>query len=60
MGGGRLDLPGAYDQLGIPDGMPFLLNDDGTYDLRLNQFLSELPTMGVYAEKVGSPTPAIS
>ncbi|MFP5319215.1 MAG: site-specific integrase [Acidimicrobiia bacterium] len=31
--------------------MPFILGDDGSYDLRLNQFLRELPTIGVRAEK---------
>ncbi len=31
--------------------MPFILDNDGAYDLRLNQFLRELPTMGVRAEK---------
>lgn len=31
--------------------MPFVLADDGSYDLRLNQFLRELPTMGVPAQR---------
>jgi site-specific recombinase XerD len=39
------------DNLGVPERMPFILGDDGTYDLRLNQFLRELPTVGVRAEK---------
>jgi hypothetical protein len=40
--------------------MPFMLGDDGSYDVLLNQFLHELPTMGVRAEKTGWPTPATS
>jgi site-specific recombinase XerD len=39
------------DTIGVPERMPFILGDDGAYDLRLNQFLRELPTMGVRAEK---------
>jgi site-specific recombinase XerD len=39
------------DSLGVPERMPFILGNDGAYDLRLNQFLRELPTMGVRAEK---------
>ncbi len=39
------DRRGALDVAGIPDRMPFILGDDGSYDLRLNQFLRELPTL---------------
>jgi site-specific recombinase XerD len=28
---------------GVPDHMPFILDSDGSYDLRLNRFLRELP-----------------
>ena len=45
------DRRGALDLAGVPERMPFILSDDGAYDLHLNQFLRELPTMGVRAEK---------
>lgn len=32
---------------GVPDRMPFILDSDGSYDLRLNRFLRELPHNGV-------------
>ncbi len=55
---GALPLPrelftvdASIEVLGVPERMPFILGDDGSYDLRLNQFLRELPTMGVRAEK---------
>ncbi|HWC12736.1 MAG TPA: site-specific integrase [Acidimicrobiales bacterium] len=51
-GGHKLaDRRSALDLAGVPERMPFVLGDDGSYDLRLNQFLRELPTMGVPAEK---------
>jgi site-specific recombinase XerD len=30
----------------VPDGMPFVLNDDGSYEWVLNRFLRSLPTSG--------------
>ncbi len=33
----------ALRSAGVPDRMPFLLASDGSYDLRLNRFLRELP-----------------
>jgi hypothetical protein len=47
------------DSLGVPDFMPFILGDDGAYDLRLNAFLRELPALGVPAEKSWLPTGGI-
>jgi len=32
---------------GLVDGMPFILDDDGAYDLDLNRFFRVCPTMGV-------------
>jgi len=32
---------------GLVDGMPFILDDDGAYDLDLNRFFRACPTMGV-------------
>lgn len=49
-GGPLTDRQGELDVLGVPERMPFILGDDGSYDIRLNQFLRELPTMGVRAE----------
>ena len=46
-----LTVDASIEALGVPERMPFILGDDGSYDLRLNQFLRELPTMGVRAEK---------
>src|SRR5438128_771170 len=31
----------------LVDGVPFILGDDGTYDLDLNRFFRECPSMGV-------------
>jgi hypothetical protein len=42
-------VPGALDtaeRAGLIDGMPFILMDDGSYDLDLNRFLRACPTMG--------------
>lgn len=33
-------------ELGLIDGMPFILGDDGEYDPHLNRFFRECPTMG--------------
>jgi len=41
--------PGALDAVertGLIHGMPFILMDDGSYDLDLNRFLRACPTMG--------------
>lgn len=35
---------------GVRDGQPFILGPDGFYDLDLNRFLRELPSIGVRAE----------
>jgi site-specific recombinase XerD len=43
-------LPTAGDDaeaLGLVDGVPFILGDDGSYDLALNRFFRECPSMGV-------------
>jgi hypothetical protein len=32
---------------GLVDGMPFILDDDGAYDINLNRFFRACPTMGV-------------
>jgi len=37
----------ALYSAGVSDRMPFLLDSDGSYDLRLNRFLRELPHNGV-------------
>lgn len=36
---------GAFPRL--VDGIPFILGDDGTYDIHLNRFFRECPSMGV-------------
>ncbi|MGD4318379.1 hypothetical protein QT621_28265, partial [Xanthomonas citri pv. citri] len=41
--------PGALDvgeRAGLIDGMPFILMDDGSYDLHLNRFFRACPGMG--------------
>src|SRR6266851_9082147 len=41
--------PGALDvveRTGLIDGMPFILMDDGSYDLHLNHFFRACPSMG--------------
>ncbi|WP_245331644.1 hypothetical protein [Bradyrhizobium sp. NAS80.1] len=41
--------PGALDvaeRAGLIDGMPFILMDDGSYDLNLNRFFRACPGMG--------------
>lgn len=35
----------------MPDGMPFVLNDDGSYEWTLNRFLRSLPTSGARSPK---------
>lgn len=35
------------ENLGLVDGMPFILGDDGSYDHDLNRFFRACPTMGV-------------
>jgi site-specific recombinase XerD len=35
------------DRPELVDGTPFILGDDGSYDLRLNRFFRECPTIGV-------------
>jgi len=37
----------AAGNIGLVDGMPFILGPDGTYDHQLNRFLRACPTMGV-------------
>ncbi len=37
----------ALRSAGVPDRMPFILASDGSYDVRLNRFLRELPHNGV-------------
>ena len=42
-------VPGALDvaeRAGLIDGMPFILMDDGSYDLHLNRFFCACPGMG--------------
>lgn len=43
------DLINTARDAGLVDGMPFILCDDGTYDLALNRFFRTCPTMGVRA-----------
>lgn len=41
--------PGAVDvaeRVGLIDGMPLILMDDGSYDIHLNRFLRACPGMG--------------
>jgi hypothetical protein len=35
----------------VPEGMPFVLNDDGSYEWVLNRFLRSLPTSGARAPR---------
>jgi site-specific recombinase XerD len=35
------------DRVELVDGVPFILGEDGTYDLELNRFFRECPSMGV-------------
>ena len=37
----------AAEKAGLSEGMPFILDDDGRYDLDLNRFFRACPTMGV-------------
>ncbi len=37
----------APDNVGLVEGMPFILGSDGAYDHHLNRFLRSCPTMGV-------------
>ena len=37
----------AVEATGLSDGMPFVLDDCGGYDLDLNRFFRTCPTMGV-------------
>ncbi|HWL19140.1 MAG TPA: site-specific integrase [Bradyrhizobium sp.] len=37
----------AAERCGLSDGIPFILNADGGYDLHLNHFFRSCPTMGV-------------
>ena len=39
----------AVERTGLTDGMPFILGDEGTYDVDLNRFFRACPTMGVRA-----------
>ena len=41
-----VEIEGA-ESLGLVDGMPFILRDDGSYDHELNRFFRACPTMGV-------------
>ena len=45
------DLPAEIivtaEAVGLVDGMPFILGDDGSYDHNLNRFFRACPTMGV-------------
>ena len=40
---GALDIA---ERAGLIDGMPFILMDDGSYDLNLNRFFRACPGMG--------------
>ncbi len=40
-------LVNVLQRAGVRDHMPFILEADGSYDVRLNQFFRELPTHGV-------------
>ena len=37
----------AADNVGLVEGMPFILGSDGAYDHHLSRFLRSCPTMGV-------------
>jgi site-specific recombinase XerD len=41
------EMIAAAEGLGLVDGMPFILGDDGSYDHDLNRFFRACPTMGV-------------
>src|SRR5229473_55138 len=45
---------------GLVDGMPFILDDDGAYDLDLNRFFRACPTMGYARCTASKPTRATS
>ncbi|WP_136661851.1 site-specific integrase [Nitratireductor sp. XY-223] len=40
-------LAATVEKCAITDGMPFILDDDGGYDVDLNRFFRDCPTMGV-------------
>ncbi|MFE2922453.1 tyrosine-type recombinase/integrase [Streptomyces goshikiensis] len=44
---GVSDATKALARHGLHAGAPFILNDDGSYDVQLNRFLWSLPTLGV-------------
>jgi site-specific recombinase XerD len=37
----------AAEKAGLSEGLPFILDDDGSYDIELNRFFRACPTMGV-------------
>jgi site-specific recombinase XerD len=41
------DAVKAAETLGLVDGMPFILGDDGSYDHDLNRFFRACPTLGI-------------
>ncbi|WP_328308419.1 site-specific integrase [Streptomyces sp. NBC_00442] len=44
---GVTDTQRALERHGLHAGAPFILSDDGSYDVQLNRFLWSLPTLGV-------------
>ncbi len=46
---GHASLVETLDGEVVPDGMPFVIDDDGWYDLRLSAFLRSLPSTGARA-----------
>ncbi len=46
---GHGSLVGALHREVVPDGMPFVIDDDGWYDMRLSAFLRSLPSTGARA-----------
>ncbi|MGH9279414.1 MAG: tyrosine-type recombinase/integrase [Acidimicrobiales bacterium] len=44
-----LALVGVLDEEAVPDGMPFVLDTDGSYCWELNRFFRQLPGLGVHS-----------
>ncbi|MDQ0936028.1 hypothetical protein QFZ49_006000 [Streptomyces turgidiscabies] len=44
--GSRTELAAVLDREPVREGMPFILDADGSYDVHLNRFFRALPTLG--------------
>lgn len=49
VGESALALVGVLDEEAVPDGMPFLLDTDGSYSWELNRFFRQLPGLSVHS-----------